>query len=204
MSTRAFPAFLAALSLAACATSGPAEVAKTPVAATPAAVADARPFLDRALRDGEVYIAAQPVASDFAALQAAGITRVFNLRTSEEMQAAGIDGAALASAHGMRYAQSPVAGAAGFTPAVLEAFAREMESGSGPMLLHCASGGRAGNLYAAWLVRYQGLTPAEAMARVAPLGLWPLPMERLLGQELTLDFADPAAKQDSFEAQGGR
>lgn len=201
MSTRTLPVLIAMLSLAACATSGPVDSAKAP--APPPAV-DTKPFLDRALRDGEVYIAAQPVASDFAALQAAGITRVFNLRTSEEMQAAGIDGAALASAHGMRYAQSPVAGAAGFTPAVLEAFAREMESGSGPMLLHCASGGRAGNLYAAWLVRYQGLTPAEAMARVAPLGLWPLPMERLLGQELTLDFADPAAKQDSFEAQGGR
>jgi uncharacterized protein (TIGR01244 family) len=148
-----------------------------------------------------VYVAAQPVAGDFAALQAAGITRVFNLRTDEEMRGAGIDGAALATAHGMRYAQSPVSGAAGFTPAVLEAFAREMESGDGPMLLHCASGGRAGNLYAAWLVRYRGLTPAEAMARVEPLGLWPLPLERLLGQKLTLDFADPASKQDSFESR---
>ena len=202
MSTRTLPVLIAMLSLAACATSGPINSAKAPAPPPPAV--DAKPFLDRALRDGEVYVAAQPVAGDFAALQAAGITRVFNLRTSEEMQAAGIDGAALASAHGMRYAQSPVAGAAGFTPAVLEAFAREMESGSGPMLLHCASGGRAGNLYAAWLVRYQGLTPAEAMARVAPLGLWPLPMERLLGQELTIDFADPAAKRDSFEARSGQ
>jgi uncharacterized protein (TIGR01244 family) len=198
MSRLAVPVLIAVLSLSACA-SGPTEVAKAPNP-SPAAV-DSRPFLDRALRDGDVYVAAQPVAGDFAALQAAGITRVFNLRTDEEMRGAGIDGAALATAHGMRYAQSPVSGAAGFTPAVLEAFAREMESGDGPMLLHCASGGRAGNLYAAWLVRYRGLTPAEAMARVEPLGLWPLPLERLLGQKLTLDFADPASKQDSFESR---
>lgn len=201
MSMRTVPTLIAALSLAACAATGPADVARTPNASTPAAVADARPFLDRALRDGDVYIAAQPAAADFALLEAAGITRVFNLRTAEEMQTAGIDGAALAAAHGMRYAQSPVAGAAGFTPAVLEAFAREMASGSGTMLLHCASGARAGNLYAAWLVRYRGLTPAEAMARVEPLGLWPLPMARLLGETLTIDYAEPTGKKDSFEAR---
>lgn len=199
MPIRTLTALIAALSLAGCATTGPAEVAKAPT--PPPVAADTRPFLDRALRDGDVYIAAQPAATDFAALQAAGITRVFNLRTDEEMLTAGIDGAALAAAHGLRYAQSPVAGAAGFTPAVLEAFAREMASGNGPMLLHCASGGRAGNLYAAWLVRYQGLTPAEAMARVEPLGLWPLPMQRLLGETLTIDYAEPTDKKDSFEAR---
>ncbi len=200
MSMRTLPVLIAVLSLSACAGTSPARVASAPAAA-PVAATDTRPFLDRALRDGEVYIAAQPAAADFAAIRAAGVTRVFNLRTDDEMRTAGIDGAALASTHGMRYAASPVAGAAGFTPEVLEAFAREMESGSGPMLLHCASGARAGNLYAAWLVRYRGLTPAEAMARVAPLGLWPTPMERLLGQKLTIDFAEPAGKSGSFEAK---
>jgi uncharacterized protein (TIGR01244 family) len=204
MPIRTVTALIAALSLAACATTGPVELTRTPTASTPTAVADARPFLDRALRDGDVYIAAQPTATDFAGLEAAGITRIFNLRTAEEMQTAGIDGAELAAAHGMRYAQSPVAGAAGFTPAVLEAFAREMESGSGPMLLHCGSGARAGNLYAAWLVRYRGLTPAEAMARVEPLGLWPLPMARLLGETLTIDYAEPTGKKDSFEVRTGQ
>lgn len=165
-----------------------------------AAVVEQKSFLERSHRDGEVWIGGQPAASDSAALADAGIMRVFNLRTDDEMRGAGLDGAALASVHGLRHVSSPVAGASGFSPAVLEAFAREMDSGEGPMLLHCASGARAGNLYAAWLVRYRGLSPAEAMARVAPLGLWPLPMERLLGQPLTIDFADPAARVDSFEA----
>jgi uncharacterized protein (TIGR01244 family) len=201
MSIRSLPVIAASLLLSACATTGSSGTAPAAPSPTAAPTADTRPFLERALRDGDVYIAAQPAATDFAAIQAAGVTRVFNLRTDDEMRTAGIDGAALAGAHGMRYTASPIAGAAGFTPEVLEAFAREMESGDGPMLLHCASANRAGHLYAAWLVRYRGMSPAEAMARVAPLGLWPTPMERLLGQKLTLDFAEPAGKSGSFEAK---
>jgi uncharacterized protein (TIGR01244 family) len=160
-------------------------------------------FVERSLARGEVLIGAQPAAGDFAALRAAGVTRVFNLRTAEEMAGVGFDEAAAASAAGMSYAQSPVGGAAGFTPEVLEAFAREMEAADGKVLLHCASGNRAGNLYAAWLVRYQGKTPDAAFREVAPLGLWPLPMERLLGRPLRIDYAEPAAT-DSFEgAKGG-
>jgi uncharacterized protein (TIGR01244 family) len=204
MPIRTVTALIAALSLAACATTRPADIANTPTAGTAAAVADARPFLDRALRDGDVYVGAQPKATDFPALKAAGITRIFNLRTAEEMQTAGIDQAKLAADHGIRYVETPVASVAEFTPAVLEAFAREMESGSGPLLLHCGTGTRAGNLYAAWLVRYRGLTPAEAMARVEPLGLWPLPMARLLGEPLTIDYAEPKGKKDSFEAPTAR
>jgi uncharacterized protein (TIGR01244 family) len=187
------------LLLGACASTGPAATT-----AVPAPVAPAGPgFIERSLAAGDVLIGAQPAATDFEALRAAGVTRVFNLRTNEEMASVGFDEAATAAAAGMRYAQSPVGGAAGFTPAVLEAFAREMEAADGKVLLHCASGSRAGNLYAAWLVRYRGKTPAEAMREVAPLGLWPLPMERLLGTPLELRLGDPASA-DSFEgARGG-
>lgn len=188
------------LALAACA-STPAPVAPAPAAA--AAPAPGPGFVERSLALGPVLIGGQPAAADFEALRAAGVTRVFNLRTAEEMAAVGFDEAALAAASGMAYAQSPVGGAGGFTPAVLEAFAREMDAADGKLLLHCASGNRAGNLYAAWLVRYRGKTPAEAYREVAPLGLWPLPMERLLGRPLEIEFADPSAA-DSFEgAKGG-
>ena len=61
----------------------------------------------------------------------------------------------------------------------------------GTVLLHCASGARAGAVHAAWLVRYRGATPTEAMQAVAPLGLWPLPLERLLGTPLRLELATP-------------
>jgi uncharacterized protein (TIGR01244 family) len=185
---------VAALALAACA-SIPAS-APAPVAAP----APGPGFVERSLARDNLLIGGQPAAADFDALRAAGVTRVFNLRTAEEMVTVGFDEATVAAAAGMSYAQSPVGGAGGFTPAVLEAFAREMEAGDGRMLLHCASGGRAGNLYAAWLVRYQGRTPDQAFREVAPLGLWPLPMERLLGRPLRIDFADPATS-DSFEVR---
>lgn len=188
------------LLLAACA-STPAPVATAPAPA-PTAPAAVPGFVERSLARGDVLIGGQPAAADFDALRAAGVTRVFNLRTAEEMAGVGFDEAAVATAAGMSYAQSPVGGAAGFTPAVLEAFAREMEAADGKLLLHCASGNRAGNLYAAWLVRYRGKSPDEAFREVAPLGLWPLPMERLLGRPLRIDYADPTA-EDSFEGVKG-
>jgi uncharacterized protein (TIGR01244 family) len=195
------PAALA-LALAACA-SQPAQRAQAPAPTAPAASAPGPGFVERSLARDNVLIGAQPAASDFEALRAAGVTRVFNLRTADEMATVGFDAAAAAAAAGMAYAQSPVGGAAGFTPAVLEAFAREMEAADGKLLLHCASGNRAGNLYAAWLVRYRGKSPDEAYREVAPLGLWPLPMERLLGAPLKVEFADPAVA-DSFEATTAR
>ena len=73
------------------------------------------------------------------------------------------------------------------TPAVLEQFAKTVEGTDGKVLLHCASGGRAGHLYAAYLVKYQGKSPDEAMRAVEGFGVWPLPMERLLGEPLRLE-----------------
>lgn len=70
-----------------------------------------------------------------------------------------------------------------------------MAEGGGDLLLHCGSGARAGQLYAAWLVRERGLSPQEAMQRVAPLGLWPLPMERMLNRPLELRLATPGSPE---------
>ena len=108
------------------------------------------------------------------------------------MAALGYDEAALFQAAGVAYAQSPVGGAAGFSGDVVDAYERERQAANGgTVLLHCASGARAGAVHAAWLVRYRGATPTEAMQAVAPLGLWPLPLERLLGTPLRLELAAP-------------
>lgn len=181
------------LLLGACASSphGPAKAA----AATPPATAPATspvPFLERSLRLDKVLLGPQPGAEDFATVRARGITRVISLRTPEETAALGFDPAAAAASVGLDYQVLPVPSNGGFNPAVLDAFSAEMAKG-GELLLHCGTGARAGQLYAAWLVRERGLSPQEAMQRVAPLGLWPLPMERLLGRPLTIGFAAPAS-----------
>jgi protein tyrosine phosphatase (PTP) superfamily phosphohydrolase (DUF442 family) len=143
-------------------------------------------------RPPRLIVGAQPAATDIPAITGAGVTRVLNLRTPEEMAALGYDEAALFQAAGLAYAQSPVGGAAGFSGDVVDAYERERQAANGgTVLLHCASGARAGAVHAAWLVRYRGATPMEAMQAVAPLGLWPLPLERLLGTPLRLELADP-------------
>ncbi len=168
----------------------PAATAAPSPAAAPAAAAPG--FLDRSLRAEGVIIGAQPGAADIPAIAGTGVTRVLNLRTPEEMATLGFDEAALFEAAGVSYAQSPIAGAAGYTGDVVDAYERERQAAAGgTVLLHCGSGARAGAVHAAWLVRYRGATPMEAMRAVEPLGLWPLPLERLLGRPLAIDFASP-------------
>ena len=173
-----------------------AACAGTPVAHVPQpapAPATAAPdFLASALQRDGIIIGGQPLQTDFARLAEGGVTRVFNLRSAGEMSALGFDEAEVVRAAGLGYVHAPVDSGAAYTPELLEAFAREMESGSGNLLLHCAVGGRAGQLYAAWLVRYRGWAPDVALREVASLGAWPLPMERMLGTPLRLELAPVA------------
>lgn len=163
-----------------------------------AAVAVAAPpptpstYLDKSLRVDRLIIGGQVLDGDIAALKSAGVTRVINLRTPEEMRTLGFDEGASLAAQGLSYQQLPLGGSEfPYSPALLEAFAQEMANSKGTLALHCASGGRAGMLYAAWLVKYQGKTPEQAMRTLEPLGGWPLPMEKLLGRPLTVEFAEP-------------
>ena len=178
-------ALAALLPITAVSASTPASAPATPA---PAAAAE-KPLLERALRVDNVLLAPQPAQADFALLKDAGVRRVINLRAPEEMAALGFDAKATAEGAGLEYATLPIAGNTAFSPAVLDAFSDMMAKGEGDLLLHCASGARAGQLYAAWLVRERGLSPQEAMQRVAPLGIWPTPMERMLERPLRIEFA---------------
>lgn len=185
-----FIALLSAGLLSACmggAASAPPTVAATSTNASPPA--PIAPLVERALRDGRVLLSAQPTADDLASLKAAGVDRVINLRAESEMASLGFDEPALLAANGVAYSGLPIAGNDAYTTAVLDEFTELMADPKQTVLLHCGSGARAGHLYAAWLVREQGLSPDEAMRRVAPLGLWPLPMERLLDRPLRLNEA---------------
>jgi uncharacterized protein (TIGR01244 family) len=192
--------------LSSCATvektgAAPAVAATSPAPAPATPAPNTKPFLERSLDAGRIVVAGQPAAADFQTFAAAGITRIVNVRTREEMAALGFDSAALAAEQEIGYVELPIAGAAAYTPELLDAFARELAAANGRVLLHCGSGSRAGLLYAAWLVRYQGKSPTEAMQTLAPLGLWPLPMERMLGEPLQLEFSG-GQRPGSFESGG--
>lgn len=142
--------------------------------------------LAKAIPQGEILLAAQPTLEDLQGLKSRDIRHVFNLRTPEEMSTLSFDEPALIAQQGIGYEQHPVNGNAAWTPQLLAAFAKAVQANDGKVLLHCASGGRAATLYAAYAMKYLGKTPDEAVQIMVAAGSWPLPLERLTGERLSL------------------
>ena len=168
---------------------------KIAISAAPSSAASTAPAVPASARTtalvrGNIIIAGQPTADDLAAWRKEGVRGVFNVRTATEMADRSVvpfDEAATADQLGLTYDIQPIGGPAHpFGPEVLAAFAARVQAGNEPLLLHCGTGNRAGQLYAAYAVKYLGITPDEAMRDLEPLGLWPLPIERMTGMELKL------------------
>ena len=138
-----------------------------------------------------ILIAGQPSELDLGQLRQQGVSSVFNLRTDAEMddrKQVPYDEAALASALAFDYVQEPVGGSDHpFRPEVLDSFKALLDRSEGKVLLHCATGGRAGLLYAAYAVKYLGEDPDAAMRSLETLGAWPLPLERMTGIALRIE-----------------
>jgi len=142
--------------------------------------------------EDRIVIGGQPSAQALEGLQANGITTVINFRTRPEVEGLPFDEPGLLEQAGVAYHEIGVGrGEGAYTPEILEAFNAQMEAaGDDQILLHCGSGYRASQVYAAWLVKYRGMSPDEALDRVAPSGWWPMPMEQLLGQPLSVSVAE--------------
>ena len=108
-----------------------------------------------------LYTAGQPQPGQWRAIAAAGVGTVVNLRTDAELE--GRDERAEVAAAGMRYVHLPVAGEAGVTDANADALQRVLRQPHGPVLVHCASGNRAGALIALGAAR-TGMPEAQALA----------------------------------------
>jgi uncharacterized protein (TIGR01244 family) len=179
--------FVAALALAGCATPrGQALVQAPPVMPSGLAVAQPLPGL---------YVAGQPSVGDWSAFAGIGVRTVVNLRTPDEM--GDQDERAAVEAAGMRYVEIPVAGLDGITAENGDRLAELLRSVSGDVLLHCASGNRAGALLAVALVqrdmpaeaalalgRMAGMKSAEARARAVlgmPAASCPAPTDAATG-----------------------
>lgn len=109
-----------------------------------------------------LYTAGQPAPTDWAAIKALGVRTVVNLRTSAELQ--GRDEAAEVRAAGLAYVEIPVAGADGINPDNARALHAALAPAHGGVLVHCASGNRAGALLALEQAEQDGLPQDAALA----------------------------------------
>ena len=116
-----------------------------------------------------LYTAGQPAASDWQAIKARGVRTVINLRTPEELKDR--DEAAEVRAAGLRYIEIPVSGAEGINPANARALHEALAPAhGGGVLVHCASGNRAGALLAL-AAHADGMPAAEAVSFGTAAGL---------------------------------
>lgn len=109
-----------------------------------------------------LYTAGQPAPTDWAALKALGVRTVVNLRTPAELQ--GRDEATEVRAAGLAYVEIPVAGADGINPDTARALHTALAPAHDGVLVHCASGNRAGALLALEQAEHHGLPKDAALA----------------------------------------
>lgn len=110
-----------------------------------------------------LYTAGQPAAGDWRAIKADGIRTVINLRPPGELKDR--DEAAEVRAAGLVYVEIPVAQANGINAANARLLHAALSPAhGGGVLVHCASGNRAGALLALEQREFDGVTPAAALA----------------------------------------
>ena len=109
-----------------------------------------------------LFTAGQPATKDWAAIKAEGIHTVINLRAPGELKDR--DEAAEVRAAGLRYLEIPVAGADSINLATAVALHKALAPAhGGGVLVHCASGNRAGALLALEQQAFDGVAPERAL-----------------------------------------
>ncbi len=121
----------------------------------------------------------QPKADDFAALKAAGVTTIINLRPESEH--ADFNEAQLVQQLGLRYIHIPVAGAGDISAENAARLDAELKKLSGKTLVHCASSNRVGALFAL-AAAARGDTPEQAISAGRSAGMKSL--ERVVREKL--------------------
>ena len=171
-------AVLAALALVACA-HRPTE------SATSAAVADADAVPNlRTPGNGLLLTAAQPGPGAWRVLAEQGVVAVVNLRPDDEQP--GRDERAEVTAAGMAYHQVPVAGADGLTDDNAAKLWALVSAAPGKVLVHCASGNRAGALLALGAANAGAMSPEQALAFGQSAGLTQPKLEAAVRAKLGL------------------
>jgi uncharacterized protein (TIGR01244 family) len=147
----------------------------------------------KSVRLGRVLVGSQPSIADLERLKASGVTHVINLRTAAEMadrREVPYDEPAEVRRLGLAYTHLPLGDAEHpARPSIVAAVTAAIAAHDGDVLLHCQVGHRAGLVWAAHAVEEEGRSPTNALRDLAPLGLWPMMLERLLGRPLSVELA---------------
>lgn len=108
-----------------------------------------------------LYAGGQPSAAQLRELAAQGVRTVIDLRQPGEDR--GFDETRVAESLGLCYVRIPVAGAEGLDAANVRAVHQALQQSLGPVLLHCASGNRAGAVLGLVNARYEHASPEQAL-----------------------------------------
>ena len=108
-----------------------------------------------------LYAGGQPTAAQLRGMARQGVRTVIDLRQPGEDR--GFDETGVAESLGMRYVRIPVAGAEGLDAANVRAVHQALQQSQGPVLLHCASGNRAGAVLGLVNARYEHASPEQAL-----------------------------------------
>ncbi len=109
----------------------------------------------------DLVVAGQPSLEQLQTLSREGFTTVVNLRRDGEFE--DFDEAADVARLGMRYVHIPVKDVAAITEMDARALHEAISSASGPVLLHCTVGWRAGGLLAIERYLFHGASRDEAL-----------------------------------------
>ena len=160
----------------------------------PRVVTEYQGVVNNLFAEGRVLIAGQPDVEALMAFAAQGVTVVVNLRTPEEMadaEAVPFDEAEVVRKAGMAYVVIPLGGEDyPYSEAAVDQFAAVLQQHPGKILLHCRSAGRTSYLWVAYLIREQGISLDDAIARGEQMRMRPSPLEGLLGRDLHLVYGD--------------
>lgn len=115
-----------------------------------------------------VYFAGQPSPEAMDAFQAAGGLTVINLRSERELAFVPYYDTAQV-AQGFEYTNIPCSGST-MGRAEYDSFLAAYKAADGPVLLHCASGGRAKSMWAAYEQEELGLPRERVLANAAARG----------------------------------
>jgi len=108
-----------------------------------------------------VHSAGQPAAEDWVQVARHGVTTVIDLRPDAERP--GRDESAEVRAAGLAYRQLPVAGPQDLTADAARMLWQAIDAAPGKVLVHCASGNRAGALLAIAAAQEGGMAPEQAL-----------------------------------------